>query len=153
MPVQFKQVISSFLTQSAYKKIAVSAAWHIFPGFEVLMLSSFHLLFSLACCIYSFILVIFFINVDNVPVLYRVTYEPHILPLLPTTLFLTVKCSVSQIFVNWELLKKKSLFLRNALQIYLSSRIHQARIGVHLKLEYLQIWRIIKILKISVNLM
>jgi hypothetical protein len=39
MPVQFKQVISSFLTQSAYKKLAVSAAWHILPGFEVLMLN------------------------------------------------------------------------------------------------------------------
>jgi hypothetical protein len=32
MPVQFKQVISSFLTQSAYKKLAVSATWHIPPG-------------------------------------------------------------------------------------------------------------------------
>jgi hypothetical protein len=40
IPVQFKQVISSFLTQSAYKKLAVSATWHILPGSEVLMLST-----------------------------------------------------------------------------------------------------------------
>jgi hypothetical protein len=37
MPVQFKQVISSFITQSAYKKLAVSAAWRVLSGFEVLM--------------------------------------------------------------------------------------------------------------------
>jgi hypothetical protein len=46
MPVQFKQVISSFLTQSAYKELTVSAAWHILPGFEVLMLSPENLLAS-----------------------------------------------------------------------------------------------------------
>jgi hypothetical protein len=45
MPVQFKQVISSFLTQSAYKKLAVSATWRILPGSEVLMLSIIRLLF------------------------------------------------------------------------------------------------------------
>jgi thiosulfate reductase cytochrome b subunit len=39
MPVYFKQVISSFLTRSAYEKLAVSAVWHVFPGFVVLMLS------------------------------------------------------------------------------------------------------------------
>jgi hypothetical protein len=31
MPVQFKQIISSFLTQSVYKELAVSAAWHVLP--------------------------------------------------------------------------------------------------------------------------
>jgi hypothetical protein len=38
MPVQFKQVISYFLKQYAYKKLAVSAAWHILPeqaGFQI----------------------------------------------------------------------------------------------------------------------
>jgi hypothetical protein len=40
MPVQFKQVISSFLTQFAYIKFAVSAAWHVLPGFDVLMFGS-----------------------------------------------------------------------------------------------------------------
>jgi hypothetical protein len=36
MPVQFKQVISSFLTWSACEKLAVSATWCILPGFFTL---------------------------------------------------------------------------------------------------------------------
>ena len=39
MPAQFKQVISSLLTWSAYKKLAMSAAWNSFPGIWVLILS------------------------------------------------------------------------------------------------------------------
>jgi hypothetical protein len=32
MPTQLKQVISSFLTWSAYEKLAMSVTWHISPG-------------------------------------------------------------------------------------------------------------------------
>jgi hypothetical protein len=43
MPVQFKQVISPFLTQSAYKKLAVSAAWHVLPGASLLTFHGYKL--------------------------------------------------------------------------------------------------------------
>jgi hypothetical protein len=38
MPAQSEQVISSFLTQFAYEKLAVSTTWSVPPGFKVLIL-------------------------------------------------------------------------------------------------------------------
>jgi hypothetical protein len=39
MPTLLKQVINSFLTWSAYKKLAVSMTWHISPGIHTLLTS------------------------------------------------------------------------------------------------------------------
>jgi hypothetical protein len=41
MSAQSEQVISSFLKQLAYEKLAMSATWRIPPGSKVLMLGSF----------------------------------------------------------------------------------------------------------------
>jgi hypothetical protein len=38
MPTQLKQVISSFLTWSAYEKLAMSMTWQISPGTVLLQL-------------------------------------------------------------------------------------------------------------------
>jgi hypothetical protein len=38
MPTQLKQVISSFLTWSAYEKLAMSMTWQISPGAVLLQL-------------------------------------------------------------------------------------------------------------------